>query len=428
MRRLIWLLCIGLVLLNDLSGVGEQLVAGEPVAGEPVADEPVAGEPAPAGLEMTESGSNGVANATTPVAQPGQEPAQPPADPAAPAASGEQIAAWVRDLGDPQYVVRDAATRELIAAGAVSIGPVGAALSGSGLEVTTRGIFVLQQLALADDRSTEQAARAAIERVARLRITAAARRAQEALTKLDEQRQVRAVSQLQRLGVRFDEHHVEMGLPVANVHMVEIGDAFRGNDSDLLKLADLRQIDQVSFVGSKVDKAWIRHVAAMPHVSIVKIKRVAIDNATLAHLKAVPNLTYLKLLYVPVDKGSIEHLQQCRKLSKLMLFGTQIKRDEADSLKQQLASEIDHRNGAFLGISPQPGQPCIINNVTPESAADRAGLRPGDIITRFQGHEINSFEELTTRISQINAGDTIKVEIIRGTTRQELPVTLGEWD
>ena len=345
-------------------------------------------------------------------------------------ADAEQIAAWVRDLGDPQYVVRDHAMRALVGAGDHALKPVSEALSGSGLEVTTRAIYVLQQLALSENRTTEQAARSELERLAKLRVTAAARRAQEALTKLDEQLQARAISLLQRLGARFDNQHVEMGLPLqASVKMVEIGNDFRGEDRDVARLADLRDIEQVSFVGANVDKAWVRHVASMPNLSILKIKRVNIDNQTLALLKTIPKLTYLKLLYVPIDKGSFEHLQPCRRLSKLMLFGTRIQRDEANQFKQLVTGEIDHRNGAFLGISPQPGEPCVINSVTPDSAADRAGLRPGDIIIAFQNQRIEKFDDLTAQISQFDAGDAVQVDVIRADSqREKVEVVLGEWD
>ena len=86
-----------------------------------------------------------------------------------------------------------------------AIEPLVAALVENNLEVTTRAIHVLRELALGLDLETEEAARAALEEIASPRGTAAARRARETLNALDLLRQDRALAELKQLGAVIGE-------------------------------------------------------------------------------------------------------------------------------------------------------------------------------------------------------------------------------
>ena len=67
--------------------------------------------------------------------------------------------------------------------------------------------------------------------------------------------------------------------------------------------------------------------------------------------------------------------------------------------------EIAEENGVPLGI--------MVYEVQPLSAAHRAGIKAGDIITKFNGVEIKSFEELETEKNKFKAGDKVEVTIYR---------------
>jgi hypothetical protein len=75
-----------------------------------------------------------------------QEPAAtaPPAK--APAATAEQIAHWIRQLGDDSFLVREDATRSLIAAGAPAEVSVKAALETHDPEVRYRALKILREI------------------------------------------------------------------------------------------------------------------------------------------------------------------------------------------------------------------------------------------------------------------------------------------
>ena len=131
----------------------------------------------------------------------------------------EDILRWVRDLDDDRFVVRRTATESLIQAGELAVGPVAEAMAGSNLEVATRGIYVLRELAVSRDVNTQDVAVAALERLARSPAKSAARLAIEALAVLGEVRQQARGSGI--AGVGGEGHHggtpvrLRAGAPIA---------------------------------------------------------------------------------------------------------------------------------------------------------------------------------------------------------------------
>ena len=65
------------------------------------------------------------------------------------------------------------------------------------------------------------------------------------------------------------------------------------------------------------------------------------------------------------------------------------------------AMELEVNQGAF------------VEQVTKDSAADGAGIRAGDVITKINGKMIKTFNELRGKIGSIGAGKTIKITVIR---------------
>ena len=62
--------------------------------------------------------------------------------------------------------------------------------------------------------------------------------------------------------------------------------------------------------------------------------------------------------------------------------------------------------------------------VTPGGPADKAGLKIGDIITNFDGVEINNSDELIVAIRSKSVGDKVKVKYIRNKISKESTVSL----
>ncbi len=73
-----------------------------------------------------------------------------------------------------------------------------------------------------------------------------------------------------------------------------------------------------------------------------------------------------------------------------------------------------------------------ITSVTEGSGAERAGLKKGDIITRFDGSSVGSQEELKEQLSYYRAGEQVKLTVsqtVDGEYRErDITVTLGEYN
>ena len=77
----------------------------------------------------------------------------------------------------------------------------------------------------------------------------------------------------------------------------------------------------------------------------------------------------------------------------------------------------------YLGVQmrvPQPGQPvspnegAVVDEIVPGSPAEEAHLQKGDVIRKFDGHEVKSFADLRSLVSQTDLNKKIDLEILRG--------------
>lgn len=100
-----------------------------------------------------------------------------------------------------------------------------------------------------------------------------------------------------------------------------------------------------------------------------------------------------------------------------------------------LPRPIEKRNG-FLGITmdrrfvPSEGQPPAvrIENVTPDSAAEEAGLELGDLILMADSKPTPTVQALGEVIRGRNPGDRVKLKVRRGEEELKLLAILRGWD
>ena len=95
-------------------------------------------------------------------------------------------------------------------------------------------------------------------------------------------------------------------------------------------------------------------------------------------------------------------------------------------------------NRAYLGITPQTltegtaaqfhydvTSGVFINYVEPDSAADKAGLKMGDVITKVDDTDIKSVEDLNLAKKKYSAGDTATLEVYRPDGSVTVEITWG---
>jgi serine protease Do len=71
-------------------------------------------------------------------------------------------------------------------------------------------------------------------------------------------------------------------------------------------------------------------------------------------------------------------------------------------------------------------QGALVSNVTPGSAAARAGLQPGDVILKANGQPIGESGDLPALVDKAKPGDRLALEVWRSGGMHELAAVLGE--
>ncbi|NTU70515.1 MAG: PDZ domain-containing protein [Coriobacteriia bacterium] len=71
-------------------------------------------------------------------------------------------------------------------------------------------------------------------------------------------------------------------------------------------------------------------------------------------------------------------------------------------------------------------QGALVDSLTKGAGADKAGVRVGDVVTKVDGKDIRSMDELVIAVRRHAIGDTVKLTVMRGTETLELDVVVGD--
>ena len=84
-------------------------------------------------------------------------------------------------------------------------------------------------------------------------------------------------------------------------------------------------------------------------------------------------------------------------------------------------------NRALLGVSTEKvDQGALIEEVTKESAAEKSGLKKGDIITKIDNDKVAGPDELSELIRKHKPGDKVSVTFLRDKKEQKVNAELGK--
>jgi serine protease Do len=86
---------------------------------------------------------------------------------------------------------------------------------------------------------------------------------------------------------------------------------------------------------------------------------------------------------------------------------------------QQLTPEL----AASLGIKSSDG--AIVDQVTPDGPAQRAGLKAGDVVMTVNGKPVTSPTELTRQVAFSQPGEALRLEVLRNGQRLQLTARAG---
>ncbi len=281
---------------------------------------------------------------------------------AVPKPSPDEIEQWIRDLNAPEFMRREAATRQLIATGSDAAELLVKAAPSSSLEATCRIMVILRTWYTSGKDELVEPAETAIEQLAQsknrhMAVRSAAILDQYRLTI----RQDRAIAEIQKLGgqVKYLEARMQLRGTDEPEFMVILGRQWNGGDEGL---------------------------------------------------KYVRRLFSINALYLTHD----------RKTQKITTPG--ITADGLAALQREMPQlRVQYRGSAFLGITQDPRLTlCRVFNIEPKSPADVAQLERGDVIIRFNDQPVADFEALIDFIKDKQPGDVIKLEVLRSADENEL--------
>ena len=88
--------------------------------------------------------------------------------------------------------------------------------------------------------------------------------------------------------------------------------------------------------------------------------------------------------------------------------------------------DVSQKLAKSLDLSDAQG--ALISSVSPDSPADKGGIMPGDVITRFNHQKVVESTDLPPLVGQVPPGESVPVEIVREGSKQELDVIVAALD
>ena len=201
-------------------------------------------------------------------------------------------------------------------------------------------------------------------------------------------------------------------------------------------------------------------------INSLKLSKCAASETLHQHLRQIDSLRTLALEDIPVDEQWFESFASIGSLTQISLSACKFDRDAYQELKKSRPKlRVDFTPQAFLGVrSPDFGNAnlerarmlarmraaqkanpdqqqdapafdlpvelagCSISDVVGGSGAEKAGLKPGDVIMKIDGEPVTIFEDIRLIISQHRPGDKLEVEFTRDEQTNTATIELSRLD
>jgi hypothetical protein len=297
----------------------------------------------------------------------GQEPTSPDS-PAPTPEQSRQLERWVDELGATEYAKREQATRSLEAAGSHAIPFLQRGIASANRERAVRSLEVLGGL------YRQEAA--------------------DAPSKI--------------------EGTLESLLESPSV----LGHLARGTWDATVETRENRALHELQALGARVQYRQENELIAPENVRIARTRR-----------------PIAFIVISPKWRGGDEGLKIFRRLGEprsIIIYhanGAPVS-EEAMADLVQVGFAIERR-GAYLGITamqqPRELDMVVIREVSKDSPAERAGLKPGDTILAYDKQPTPQFEDLIEMLRAAQPGHKAQFEIRRDDDLMTVEVELGDW-
>ncbi|ELP31985.1 PDZ domain-containing protein [Rhodopirellula baltica] len=357
------------------------------------------------------------------------------------AATPEEIAAQIESLSSDSYLRRENATEALLKAGPAAIEPLVKVLERGDLETTQRAIGILQSIAMARPIIEGESERPKLARLdpnepdaweTLLSLsTMGGSRGERASMAVEEITQVRRAQTIQTLslqGAVIGVKEFVYGATSTLQRVVEINEAYQGDDS-LLEL--LRWIDRVEYArieGPAIREGVLKGITQMPDLKTLSLLYGDINMETMKVIGDLESIDHLEFRYVTLNDEMIDAIAKLPIRVSLTLNGTDASSDRVDRLRQTLPGlKIEYKRGGFLGVRCNDTfNECIIQSVVEDSGAEAAGLRRDDVIIQANGEPVRRFADLQAVINTRDPGQNIHIVYRRLNVEYETDAKLGK--
>jgi serine protease Do len=105
-------------------------------------------------------------------------------------------------------------------------------------------------------------------------------------------------------------------------------------------------------------------------------------------------------------------------VTKQLISAGKVSRGYIGALMQNVTPDI----AESMGLT---GKGALVAELTPGGPAEKAGLKPGDLVTKVDGQPISDATDLTRAVGRVHAGDAIHLEVRRDGKTQDLVIRSG---
>jgi len=88
-----------------------------------------------------------------------------------------------------------------------------------------------------------------------------------------------------------------------------------------------------------------------------------------------------------------------------------------------MGKDIDRDIQNALDLPTSEG--VLVDSVEPNTPAEKAGLKTGDVITGINGAKVKDYNDFSFRVASYNPGDTVKLDVLQGGAKKSVAVTLA---
>lgn len=280
------------------------------------------------------------------------------------AATGEQTARWIAQLDDNRYATRENAQFRLEKSGSAAMAEVAQSARTGSLESSTRALNILLSWSEGSDPDLRIAA---LEQIVAL---------------------PHRPTESELAGQILADAREEAAL----AKIVELGGLHTGDLRNRLPFINLRgrRLQPIQVI---IGLHWQGGIEGLDY------------------LHEIRRATTLSFHSAPLGDEIVPILLDLPQVKRIELYGTNLSDEAIKKLREKVI--LDVRSGALLGIEGTLTGQAKVKKVKTDSAAEKAGLQPGDLITELDGEKVDDFASLTDHIATHEPGDTVMLKVVR---------------